>query len=89
MSLRGIGVEWQSFGTSAEPPIVSADALARVEGMNTPPGAISHLIDAVNALGLALRDLAAQPTAAVRQDGIEHLSEVELLTELLSRRLSQ
>ncbi len=57
--------------------------------MNTPPGTISHLIEAVNALGLALRDLAPQPTTAVRQDGIEHLSEVELLTELLSRRLSQ
>lgn len=57
--------------------------------MDMTPNAIRHLIDAVNALGLALRDLAAQPTADVRQDGIEHLSEVELLTELLSRRLSQ
>ncbi|WP_409048493.1 hypothetical protein AB2L57_07920 [Microbacterium sp. HA-8] len=57
--------------------------------MDLTPSTIKHLIDAVNALGLALRDLAAQPTAAVRQDGIEHLSEVELLTELLSRRLSQ
>lgn len=57
--------------------------------MDLTPSTIQHLIEAVNALGLALRDLAAQPTAAVRQDGIEHLSEVELLTELLSRRLSQ
>lgn len=52
-----------------------------------PPTPIPHLIDAVNALSLALREVSA-PTPAIRQDGLEHLSEVELLTELLSRRLS-
>jgi hypothetical protein len=53
----------------------------------TTPNPIPHLVDAVTALSLALRDLAAAPNTAVSQDGLEHLSEAELLLELLKRRL--
>jgi hypothetical protein len=51
------------------------------------PNPIPHLIDAVAALALALRDLAAPRSIAVNQDGIEHLTEAELLLELIKRRL--
>lgn len=51
------------------------------------PNPIPHLIDAVTALSAALRDMDSL-TSAVRQDSLEHLSEVELLAELLKRHLS-
>ncbi|MDF1478780.1 hypothetical protein PYV02_06740 [Leifsonia sp. H3M29-4] len=55
--------------------------------MTTQPTPIPHLIDAANALSLALRELNTL-SPGVRQDGLEHLSEVELLTELLNRQLA-
>lgn len=55
--------------------------------MTSQPNPIPHLIDAINALGLALSEFSADTSQATRQDGLEHLSEAELLVELLRRRL--
>lgn len=57
--------------------------------MTSQPTLIPHLIEATNALGRALSELNADASETTRQDGIEHLSEAELLLELLRRRLDQ
>jgi hypothetical protein len=54
------------------------------------PNPIPHLINAVNSLGLALRDLDARMTSrAVRQDSLEHAAEVEDLTKHLIHLLQE
>lgn len=61
--------------------------------MTSQPTLIPHLIDAVNALSLALTAVTVLPEAteaqAIRQDSLEHLSEAELLLELVRRQLSR
>lgn len=56
--------------------------------MTSQPNPIPHLIDAVTALGFALRELGSPPSLSTRQDGLEHLTDLELLSELISRRLT-
>ena len=58
------------------------------------PDSISHLIDAVVALGLALKALEAPRPAAnnlrtLLQDGLEHADEISLLLALIEAKLGQ
>jgi hypothetical protein len=56
----------------------------------TSPNPISHLIDAVNALGFALRDLnASRSDRTICQDSLEHAIEAEDLLKLLVRLLEE